>query len=149
MKRLHQAASVLGLADRVRFAGMVPPDEVGRYYALADAFVSASTSEAQGLTYLEALAAGVPLLCRDDPCVRGFLAAAPCGWTYRTPGELAALAAALPCGAEAAPLRRAARQAAAPYSREQFGMAVEALYRRLILQRAVAPLPAGRRVILW
>lgn len=147
---LQAQAEEMGLADRVRFAGMVPPEEVGRYYALADAFVSASTSEAQGLTYLEALAAGLPLLCRDDPCVRGFLAAAPCGWAYRTPEELAARAAALPCGAKAEPLRRAARQAAAPYSREHFGMAVEALYRRLILQRAAAPLPAaGRRVILW
>ena len=97
-----------------------------------------------------ALAAGLPLLCRDDPCVRGFLAAAPCGWAYRTPGELAALATALPLGAEAAPLRRAARQAAAPYGREPFGAAVEALYRRLILQRNAAPLAAPeRRVILW
>lgn len=147
---LQARAEGLGVADRVRFAGMVPPEEVGRYYALADAFVSASTSEAQGLTYLEALAAGLPLLCRDDPCVRGFLAAAPCGWAYRTPGELAALAAALPLGAEAAPLRRAARQAAAPYGREPFGAAVEALYRRLILQRNAAPLAAPkRRVILW
>lgn len=147
---LQARAAARGVADRVRFAGMVPPDQVGRYYALADAFVSASTSEAQGLTYLEALAAGLPLLCREDPCVQPFLAAAPCGWTYRTPAELAALAAALPVGRQAAPLRQAARQAAAPYSREAFAAAVEGLYRRLILQRGAAPAPAAeRRVILW
>ena len=35
-------------------------------------------------------------------------------------------------------------------SREAFGAAVEALYRRLILQRNAAPLAAPeRRVILW
>ena len=53
------------------FAGMVPPDQVGRYYQLGDLFVSASASETQGLTYMEALRAGVPLLCRRDACLDG------------------------------------------------------------------------------
>ena len=51
---LEAQAQALGVAHRVRFAGMAAPAEVPRYYALADAFVSASTSEAQGLTYIEA-----------------------------------------------------------------------------------------------
>ena len=49
--------------------GMVPHDQVADYYRLADMFVTASTSETQGLTYFEALAAGLPVLCRRDPCV--------------------------------------------------------------------------------
>lgn len=48
---------------------MVPPDEVHTYYQLGDIFVSASTSETQGLTYVEAAANGLPLLCRRDPCL--------------------------------------------------------------------------------
>ena len=55
---LEQQAQSLGVADRVIFVGAVPPAEVPRYYALGDVFVSASTSEAQGLTYIEAMAAG-------------------------------------------------------------------------------------------
>ena len=42
---------------------MVPPAQVADYYRLGDLFVSASTSETQGLTYIEALASGLPALC--------------------------------------------------------------------------------------
>ena len=147
---LEARAEALGVAHRVRFAGMVAPAEVSRYYALADAFVSASTSEAQGLTYIEALAAGLPLLCRDDPCVRSLITPGQDGWIYHTPGELAALVNALPTGGAAEPLRRKARQAAAPYTRQAFGASVEALYRRAILDKPAVPRTARTRsVILW
>lgn len=147
---LEAQAQALGVAHRVRFAGMAAPAEVPRYYALADAFVSASTSEAQGLTYIEALAAGLPLLCRDDPCVRTLITPGQDGWVYRTGAELMALANALPWGPAAAPLRQKARQAAAPYARQAFGAAVEALYRRTILDKTAAPRAARPKgVLLW
>lgn len=147
---LEAQALALGVARRVRFAGMAAPAEVPRYYALADAFVSASTSEAQGLTYIEALAAGLPLLCRDDPCVRTLITPGQDGWVYRTGAELMALANALPWGPAAAPLRQKARQAAAPYARQAFGAAVEALYRRTILDKTAAPRAARPKgVLLW
>ena len=147
---LEAQAQALGVAHRVRFAGMAAPAEVPRYYALADAFVSASTSEAQGLTYIEALAAGLPLLCRDDSCVRTLITPGQDGWVYRTGAELMALANALPWGPAAAPLRQKARQAAAPYARQAFGAAVEALYRRTILDKTAAPRAARPKgVLLW
>ena len=147
---LEAQTQALGVARRVRFAGMAAPAEVPRYYALADAFVSASTSEAQGLTYIEALAAGLPLLCRDDPCVRTLITPGQDGWVYRTGAELMALANALPWGPAAAPLRQKARQAAAPYARQAFGAAVEALYRRTILDKTAAPRAARPKgVLLW
>lgn len=147
---LEARAAALGLAGRVIFAGMVPPAQVPRYYALADAFVSASTSEAQGLTYIEALAAGLPLLCRADPCVEALIRPGEGGWVYHAPAELAALARALPTGAAALPLRQAARRAAAPYTREVFGQSVEGLYfRALQTPRARPLLPWTRKVIVW
>lgn len=147
---LEAQAEALGLAGRVIFAGMVPPAQVPRYYALADAFVSASTSEAQGLTYIEALAAGLPLLCRADPCVEALIRPGEGGWVYHAPAELAALARALPTGAAALPLRQAARRAAAPYTREVFGQSVEGLYfRALQTPRARPLLPWTRKVIVW
>lgn len=147
---LEAQARALGVAHRVRFAGMVPPAQVPRYYALADAFVSASTSEAQGLTYIEALAAGLPLLCRDDPCVQTLITPGQDGWVYHTPAELAELANALPWGDGAAALRQKAREAAAPYSRQTFGASVEALYRHTILEKTAAPRAARPKgVLLW
>lgn len=147
---LEAQAEALGLAGRVIFAGMVPPAQVPRYYALADAFVSASTSEAQGLTYIEALAAGLPLLCRADPCVEALIRPGEGGWVYHSAREFMALARALPTGAAAQSLRQAARRAAAPYTREVFGQSVEGLYfRALQTPRARPLLPWTRKVIVW
>ena len=40
------------LAKNVIFTGMIIPEEVGHYYQAGDLFVSASTSETQGMIYL-------------------------------------------------------------------------------------------------
>lgn len=52
------------------------------YYALGNVFISASRSETQGLTYIEAMAAGLPLLCRDDPCLANVMQDGVNGLTY-------------------------------------------------------------------
>lgn len=70
---LEQQVEQLHLSSYVFFAGMVPFDKIEDYYALGDIFVSGSTSETQGLTYAEALAAGMPLLVRRDACLNGVL----------------------------------------------------------------------------
>lgn len=145
---LEQQAQALGVAEQVSFTGAVLPAEVPRYYALGDVFVSASTSEAQGLTYIEALAAGLPLLCRADPCVDTLIREGESGWTYQTPAELVARAAALPTGKALTAMRNAARCAAQPYTKEQFGLAVARLYAEALGQKhAAAYKPAGRRKI--
>lgn len=59
---LEEKAKEYQVTDSVIFTGMVSPDEVSRYYQIGDLFVSASTSETQGMTYDEALAGGVSLL---------------------------------------------------------------------------------------
>lgn len=68
-KDLKEQVRRNNLSERVTFTGMVPWDEIQNYYALGDIFVSASTSETQGLTYNEALACGLPILVRRDPCL--------------------------------------------------------------------------------
>jgi 1,2-diacylglycerol 3-alpha-glucosyltransferase len=56
----------LGIEDKVVFTGMIPPKEVGYYYQIGDLFVNFSVTETQGLTYIEALASGLPLLVKWD-----------------------------------------------------------------------------------
>ena len=80
---LERQVQTLGLEHQVVFAGMVPPDQVLKYYRLGDVFVSASNSETQGLTYIEALAAGVPALCRRDPCLSGVIVDGVNGWQFQ------------------------------------------------------------------
>lgn len=69
LEDIKSYSSSNGYDDKVVFVGMVDPSDVWKYYQLADFFTSASTSETQGLTYIEALSAGLPLLCRKDPCL--------------------------------------------------------------------------------
>lgn len=82
--RLKKLVEELKLEARVDFTGMVPHKEVGPYYTAADLFVCASSSETQGLTYLEAEAAGLPVLCRRDDCLEGVIINGENGWQYDT-----------------------------------------------------------------
>lgn len=84
---LEERAQQLGVSEYVIFTGMVAPEEVHSYYQLGDVFVSSSTSETQGLTYVEAAANGLPLLCRRDPCLDGVLVEGSNGWEYEAEDE--------------------------------------------------------------
>lgn len=86
-QELEEFAQRLGVKEFVIFTGMVAPEEVHTYYQLGDVFVSASTSETQGLTYVEAAANGLPLLCRKDPCLDGVLVEGRNGWEYEAQEE--------------------------------------------------------------
>jgi glycosyltransferase involved in cell wall biosynthesis len=55
-------AKELCLSDRVIFIGAVPHDEVFQYYSLANVLVQLSRSESLGLSVLEAMYAGLPVM---------------------------------------------------------------------------------------
>ena len=57
--------------NNVIFTGKVPWDDIPVYYSLGSAFISASTTETQGLTIIEAMAASLPALCIDDESFNG------------------------------------------------------------------------------
>ena len=63
----RQQAQTMGLGDRVTFIGRVPDDELPAYYQAADLFVlpSSERSEAYGLVQVEALSAGLPVVCTE------------------------------------------------------------------------------------
>ncbi|MBQ8374593.1 MAG: glycosyltransferase family 4 protein [Clostridia bacterium] len=86
-ENLEKLTAELGVENKVVFTGMVPPTETHRYYQLGDVFVSASTSETQGLTYVEAMANGLPLLCRNDECLNDLIINGINGYTYVTEEE--------------------------------------------------------------
>lgn len=66
LTNLKNQAIKLNLGDKVVFIGPVPPADVPFYYHAADLFVSASVTETQGLTFMEAMASGLLLLARHD-----------------------------------------------------------------------------------
>ena len=65
---LHGLAAELGVLDQVRFAGCRQPDELHLWYAAADVAVTTPWYEPFGLTPLEAMACGVPVI---GSCVGG------------------------------------------------------------------------------
>ena len=59
-----------GCEKNIIFTGKVPWDDIPIYYQLGTVFISASQSETQGLTIIEAMAASLPALCIDDESFR-------------------------------------------------------------------------------
>lgn len=82
IQRLH-------LEDAVIMTGMIPPSETALYYKSADFFISASTSETQGLTYLESLASGTPVIAHHNPYLANVINNKIFGTLYHHEGELA------------------------------------------------------------
>lgn len=76
-----------GLEDRIYFTGMVKPDEVYKYYKISEVFVTASKSETQGLTYIEALSSGCPVVCKWDQCIEGIIVQGKNGFIYKKQWE--------------------------------------------------------------
>lgn len=143
---LERLTEQLRLGGQVRFAGMVSPQEVARYYAVGNLFVSASQSETQGLTYLEAMACGLPLLCKADPCLNGLLADGQNGWQWHSAEEFCdTLQAYASSSALQAQLAQGALQTAARYSGPGFAASVLECYRQTAnaLAPMEAPLPHG------
>jgi glycosyltransferase involved in cell wall biosynthesis len=67
-----------GVAEKVRFAGRVAPEELPDHFRLADVLVMPSTGEGFGIVFLEAIATGISVIGgnRDgslDPLADGVL----------------------------------------------------------------------------
>jgi len=60
--RLKSQCSSRGLHDRVIFLGYVPHSEMPKYLQISDIFIRPSLSEGLGNSFLEAMAAGVPVI---------------------------------------------------------------------------------------
>lgn len=73
LKTIKERVLKEGLGDKIIFTGIVPTKDVGLYYQIGDVFLSASISETQGLTYIEALAAKMPLIVRYDAVLENVL----------------------------------------------------------------------------
>ncbi len=110
-----------GLSERTVFTGMVSQEDIQKYYRLGDLFLSASQSETQGLTYIEALCAGIPLLCRKDPCLEGVVVDGYNGWCFENAEEFNKYLADYLGNVK---LQQSMKQNAQKYAYEHFGSEV-------------------------
>lgn len=87
LSELKDICSNSKIRDRLIFTGMIDSSKVGNFYSQADVFVSASTSETQGLTFIESMACSTPIICRHDDCLDGVLIDGKTGFGYDTEEE--------------------------------------------------------------
>ena len=71
-KFIHYAEQ-LKIIKNVIFTNAIPYEDIPKYYAIADTFVTASKTETQGLTVIEAMAASLPVVCIDDESFNTFV----------------------------------------------------------------------------
>lgn len=87
LEEYTKLAASLGLSRQILFAGARPWDRIGLYYQIGDLFVSGSRSETQGLTYIESMAAGLPVVARRDPCLDHVIVEGDNGFMYEDEAE--------------------------------------------------------------
>ncbi len=73
----------LKLSDNVIFVGKVPWEEVPYYYNIADVFVTASKTETQGLTVIEAMAASLPVVAVLDDAFKNTIEDGVSGYLFK------------------------------------------------------------------
>ena len=77
----------LDLMERIKFLGKVSHDETPFYYGLCDLYISASTSETQGLTFIEAMASSLPVICQYDDNLNDVVIDGETGYFFYTENE--------------------------------------------------------------
>ena len=72
--KLKDEAKSLDVSDSVIFTGKVPLNDIPIYYQLGNVFVTASKSETQGLTVVEAISSSLPVVAvKDDSFVNSVI----------------------------------------------------------------------------
>lgn len=89
LNSLKERARKLNVDDRVIFTGPVPREEVPAYYLISDAFVSASITETQGMTFIEALASGLAVFARKDEVLEDLIIEGKTGYYFEDAKEFA------------------------------------------------------------
>ena len=127
--KLELLAKDLGIMDKTIFAGARPWEEIGMYYQTGDVFVNTSQSEAQGLTYIEAMAAGLPVVARSDQCLEGVLLDEVNGYSFEDrAGFEAALDSILFNDIQCERLRQGALETAKRFSASEYAEKVSEVY---------------------
>lgn len=132
-KKLIKKVEKFNLDSNVIFTGMIQPDDVYKYYQLGNVFVCASTSETQGLTYVEALACGLPMVCKKDECLDGIIENGVNGFVFNNKQEfIDAILKILSNRKLEKEMGKISFEKSNKFSKEVFGLTMEKLYKKIL-----------------
>lgn len=129
---LAQMAQELGVSDKVSIVGPKPWEKIDRYYAIGDVFASASRSETQGLTYIEAMASGLCVCAVNDACLSGVIEDGVSGVLTQDSDEDLYVGLLRAFSQEGRRIAAAAPRYAAPFGTQAFAQKVELCYEKAI-----------------
>lgn len=135
---LKARVTAAGLADRVQFKGEVPWDDVVAHYRALDLYIAPQRWEGFGLTPLEAMASGVPVLATPVGAFDEIIAPGVTGEILPI-GDASALSTAMARWLEDSASRPATRAACRTHVTENFAIDGEAariieVYERLLVE---------------
>ena len=119
------------ISNYVIFTGPKPSNEVPSYYHLSNVFVSASITETQGLTYIEAMASGIPAVARYDKNLEDVIDDGVNGYFFKETSELVEILLKL-INHDYSKMAEAAYLSAMKFSSEVFYEKVIAVYQQAI-----------------
>ena len=88
LDELKEMVNDYQLNDSIIFTGPKESSLVPSYYHVSDLFVSASITETQGLTFIEAMARGIPVLARYDKNLDGVIVDGRNGYFFSDKDDL-------------------------------------------------------------
>lgn len=121
----------------ILFLGEKPYDEIGKYYQLGDVFVSASQSETQGLTFIEAMASGLPVIAKEDRCLEGILSEGKNGFFFRNDTEFYHVLDEVLYKGKTMMFQQNAKETAFRFSTHEFANEVLEVYTEVINRREI------------
>jgi 1,2-diacylglycerol 3-alpha-glucosyltransferase len=134
LEELKKYVVKLGIENNVTFVGPVNPDTTPLYYSLGDCFVSASTTETQGLTFMEAMASSLVIFVRYDDTLVSTVKDGENGFFFYDEADMAEKLSKI---IDLSPTTRKeinthALKAIEPYSLEKFYQSVKEVYEHAI-----------------
>ena len=133
MEEYKETSKKLGIDKNTFFTGKVPWEEVPLYYRIADVFATASTTETQGLTVIEAMAASVAPICIDDESFRNTVIDGLNGRIFKTEDEYVKIILELSKDKKTlTQLQKQARLNAEVHSSKYYGESVLDVYKHAI-----------------
>lgn len=137
LPKFENQVDKLKIKDNVIFTGKVPWEDVPLYYNLCSVFATASKTETQGLTVIEAMASGSPVVCIDDESFKNVVVNKSDGYLFKNKREYKKIICDLLNNPEDLDrLGSQARVSSEVYSSKYFAQRVAEVYKLAIEKRS-------------